>query len=128
MYIRSSRSRKNGRRIVAEEEVQAQGGNGEVSVDPEATELVFETEDVAELIAEVTGEDVEAVADEDEVTFTVGDTDYTVSAEGQEEILETSRRIMRGKSPVRASRTASRRPVSASSRTQGRTVRRAAHR
>lgn len=99
MYVRSS-TRRGNRRIYAEDDIQM----GEVAVDPEATELVFETEDVAELVAEVTGEDVEVVADEDAVTFTVGDTDYTVEAEGQEEILETSRKVLRGKRPVRANR------------------------
>lgn len=126
MYIRSSKNRRNGRRIVAEEEVQQNGGAADVSVAPEATELVFEAEDVAELVAEVTGEDVEVVADEDAVTFSVGDTDYTVEAEGQEEILESSRKVLRGKSPVRAGRSAARRTVSASRNTQnnGRVVRR----
>lgn len=119
MYIRSSKnSGRRNRRIVAEEEIQNNGGGGEgeVTVDPEATELVFEAQDVAELVAEVTGEDVEVEADEDAVTFTIGDTDYTVEAEGQEEILETSRKVLRGKTSVRANRTVTRRPVAASSR------------
>ena len=98
---------------------------GTVDVAPEATELVFETEDVAQLVAEVTGEDVEVEADEDSVVFTVGDFDYTVEPEGDEEILESSRKVLRGKKPVRASSraararrrgTRARRPVAAGTR------------
>lgn len=117
-YIRSSRNNRRGRRIVAEEEV------GAVSVAPEATELVFEAEDVAELVAEVTSQDVEVVADEDTVTFTVGDTDYTVESDGQEEIMESTRRSLRGKRPVRASRSISGRRSPVSRRSGARTVRR----
>lgn len=123
MYVRSSRNTNRNRRVYAEEEVQT----GAVDVQDEATELVFETEDVAELIAEVTGEDVEVVADEEAVTFTVGDTDYTVESEGQEEILESTRKNMRGKRTIRANsrNTSARRPVSAATRKTGsRTVRR----
>lgn len=105
--------KNNKRRIVAEDEVM---------VAPEATDLLFEAEDVAELVAEVTGEVVEVTADGDDVTFVVGEgetvEEYTVSAEGDEEILESSHRMLRGKRPVRASRRpmGARRPVSASRR------------
>ncbi len=77
---------------------------GDVSVDPEATELVFEAEDVAELVAEVTGEEVSVTVDTDAVVFTVGEDEFTVEPEGDEEILESSRRVLRGKKPVKASR------------------------
>ena len=104
--------KNNKRRIVAEDEV---------SVAPEAAELLFEAEDVAELVAEVTGQVVEVSAEGDDVTFTIGEgeqvEEYTVSAEGDEEIVESSRRIARGMRPVRASRRPmARRPVSASAR------------
>ena len=97
---------------------------GVVEVAPEATELVFETEDVAQLVAEVTGEDVEVEADENRVVFTVGDYDYTVEPEGTEEILESSTKVLCGKKAVKASSkarrprmgTRARRPVSASTR------------
>jgi hypothetical protein len=58
MYIQ----RKRGRRIVADAEVA-----------PEAMDLLFEAEDVAELVAEVTGDVVEVTADGDEVVFSVGE-------------------------------------------------------
>lgn len=103
---------------------------GTVEVAPEATELVFEAEDVAQLVAEVTGQDVEVEADEDSVIFTVGDFDYTVEPEGTEEILESSSKVLCGSKSVRASSRArrqgtgarSRRPVDASTRRQGRPV------
>lgn len=103
---------KNGRRrIVAEDEI---------NVAPEASELLFEAEDVAELVAEVTGEPVEVSADEDVVVFAVGEgenaEEFTVTAEGdEEEVLESSRAAFRGKKPVKAStRRPARRPVTAS--------------
>ena len=110
------------RRIVAEDEIMDQemddvvdeGGAGAVEVAPEATDLLFEAEDVAELVAEVTGEAVEVTVDDDAVTFAIGDDEFTVEAEGDEEILEASRKVLRGKRRVSAStsrRVASRKPA-----------------
>lgn len=92
-------------RVVAEDEmikdeivedVDAGEDAGVVEVDPEATELLFEAEDVAELLAEVTGQDVEVtVNDDDTVDFGVGEDIYTVSAEGDEELLEASTRVLK---------------------------------
>lgn len=63
----------------------------EVDVAPEATELLFEADDVAELVSEVTGEDVAVEVAEDSVEFTVGEDEvYTVEPEGTEEILEAA--------------------------------------
>lgn len=93
-----------------EEIVEAPEGIEEPEVDvevaPEATELLFETEDVAELIAEVTDSEVVVDVDDDteEITFTVDDVPYVVEPEGDEEILETSRRVLKGKKAVKASR------------------------
>ena len=90
----------------------------DTQVSPEASDLLFEAEDVADLVAEITGEPVEVTADENEVTFAVGDEEYTATADGDEEILESVRRPMRNKKAVSAStrRPATRRPVSASTR------------
>ena len=117
-------------RIVAGEELDGGAADvGTAEVAPEATDLLFEAEDVAELVAEVTGEAVEVTAEEDTVTFAIGEDEYTVEAEGNEEILESVRRPMRGKRTVAAStrRTpaARRRTVSASTQTRrtARTVR-----
>jgi len=67
--------------------------DGEVNVDAAASELLFEAEDVAELVSEVSGLPVDVTVDEDEVTFTVGDDTYTVTPEGDEEVVEESTRV-----------------------------------
>lgn len=99
MYIDNARRMTQRRRIRAGEEV---------AVAPEATDLLFEAEDVAELVAEVTGQVVEVTADGDDVTFAIGDGDeaeeFTVSAEGDEEVLEATRRPLKGRRTVSASR------------------------
>lgn len=87
------------RRITANANV-----DGETTVAPEASDLLFEAEDVAELVAEVTGEPVDVSADDDTVTFAVGEDEYTVEAEGDEEVLEAVRRPLRNKKAVAASR------------------------
>lgn len=76
-------------------------------VDPAATDLLFETEDVAQLLAEVTESEVTADVDEDTdaIVFTVNDQEYLVEPEGDEEILEATRKSLRGKKPVKASTT-----------------------
>lgn len=104
-------------KVVADEEMDVQVG-GETVVEPEASDLLFEAEDVAELVAEITGEDVEVTADDDSVVFAVGDDEYTVEAEGNEEILEAVKRPLKNKKSVKASR----KPVQATR--QGKVVRR----
>lgn len=85
--------RRNGRRVFAD---------AEIDVAPEATELLFEADDVAELVAEVTGEDVSVEVADEGVEFTVGEDVITVEPEGDEELLEASTRI-RGRKAVKAS-------------------------
>lgn len=77
----------------------------EADVAPEATDLLFETEDVAQLLAEVTNSEVTADVDDDTdaIVFTVNDEEYVVEPEGDEEILEATRRPLRGKKSVKAS-------------------------
>lgn len=96
------------RKITANEEIP-----GGANVAPEASDLLFEAEDVAELVAEVTGEPVEVTADDTTVTFAIGEDEFTVEAEGNEEILETARRPLRNKKPVAASTNRTRRPAPA---------------
>lgn len=95
--------------------------NEDVNVEETASDLLFEAEDVAELVAEVTGEPVEVSVDEDEVVFTVGEDEYTVTAEGDEEEVESSikprgrkvqagRQVATRKTPVKAN-TANRKMV-----------------
>lgn len=77
-----------------------------VEIEPEATDLLFEVEDVADLVAEVTGEPVEVSVDDETgaAKFTVGDEEITVEPDGDEEILESVRRPLRNKKTVSASR------------------------
>ena len=111
-------SKRMGRRVIRANDDIVDDTNEEAVVDEdvanidiadEATHLLFEAEDVAELLAEVSGEDVAVTADEDAVTFEVGDDVYTVEAEGDEEILESTRVNRAGRKPVRASRRVTRR-------------------
>lgn len=106
------------RRIVADDEIDTQATQvqepaadaGEVSVEPEATELLFETNDVAQLIAEVAGQDVEVAVDDEsgETVFTVGEDEFTITPDEDMEVLESTRRPLRGKKGIKAS---TRRPV-----------------
>lgn len=121
MYISKYSTKKARRRVTAGEEIDAPVETNaveedfeepveDIEIDPAATELVFETEDVAQLIAEITEDTVSVEADENAVIFTVGDADYTVEPEGDEEILETSRKVLKGKKAVSAS-TRTRKPA-----------------
>lgn len=64
----------------------------------EEQEILFEAEDVAEVLAEATGEPVDYTVDDEttEVTFTVGENEITVTPEGDEEVVEEST-IVRGR-------------------------------
>ena len=90
-------------------------------VDAVDTDLLFEASDVAELLAEVTGKPVDVTVQDDgeSVDFAIEDDVFTIKAEGDEEILETSRRSLRGKKPVAASGCDNRRPAA---NTRGRRV------
>lgn len=92
------------RRIVADEEVMVE--ETEVDVAPEATDLLFEAEDVAELVAEITGSPVEVTVDDsgDAVTFAVGEDEFLVEADGGEEVLEAVRKPMKNKRTVAANK------------------------
>ena len=93
-------ARPTRRAIRANEEIEE-----EVAVAPEATDLLFEAEDVAELVAEVTGDEVAVEVAEDEVVFTVGEDEFTVTPEGDEELVESAtRKASRRSSSVKASR------------------------
>ncbi len=78
----------------------------DVEVSPEATELLFETEDVAQLLAEVTQQpvDVDTADDGESVEFTVGKDVYTVESEGDEEVLESVRKPFKRKKAIKSSR------------------------
>lgn len=99
------------------DDIDDMGDMGEISIAPEATDLLFEAEDVAELLAEVTGSPVDVSADGSVVSFDIGDETYTVEAEGDEEIVESSTCIMSSKRIVAPSKTIKRGSIAA-----GRTV------
>lgn len=106
-------TRKPLKAVKADEEVEEIKETApEAEVAPEATELLFETEDVAQLLAEVTDEDVTVDVDDDtdEIVFTVADEEYTVAPDGEEELLEASTRIM-GKKRVSAASKLRKRPM-----------------
>lgn len=73
--------------------------NSEVAA--EAAELLFETQDVADLIAEVTGEAVTVEADGTVATFEIGDEVFTVEGDEDDEVVEASTKFK--KRPVKAS-------------------------
>lgn len=85
------------KRVVAEDELN----QGAVEVPAEATDLLFEAEDVAQLLAEATGEDVSVEVDDDAVEFTVGDQVLTAEAEGDEEVVESSTRVVKSRKSAR---------------------------
>ena len=89
--------------VVVDEKVDDVEEVAEVEVEPEAYGLLFEAEDVAELVAEITETPVEVTVDDDAVTFAVGEDEFTVTPEGDEEILEAVRRPLRNKRAIRAS-------------------------
>lgn len=88
-------------------------------VPAEESELLFEVGDVAEVLAEATGEPVDYTIDDEttEVTFTVGEDEITVTPEGDEEVVEESTRVRGRKiAAARRMRRQAARKVSASRR------------
>lgn len=79
------------KRIMANEEAEAEA---DAVVEQEAIGLLFEAQDVADLVSEITETPVEVTVDkDDQVVFTVGEDVFTVEAEGTEEMVEASRRV-----------------------------------
>ena len=76
----------------------------ETDIAPDAADLLFEAEDVAQLVAEITGEDVEVTADENEVTFEVAGEEFTCTAEEDIDEVESSKSIKRSMKRVAASK------------------------
>ena len=73
------KSMRSGNRVMADTDVA-----------PEASELLFETEDVAQIVSEITGEDVDVTVDGEVAEFAVGDETYTCEAENIDEVMESS--------------------------------------
>ena len=104
------------RRITASEDVAP------VEVAPEAAELLFEAEDVAELVAEITEEVVDVAVDGEDVIFSVGEDEFVVTPDEDIEEVESSRKV--GRRAVRASRRPARRSSRARRVAASRSVRR----
>lgn len=78
---------------------------GAVDIDPDAFELLFETADVAELLAEATGAEVVVEENDGVVNFEIGDEIFTITPDGdEEEVMEAISALSRNK--VTASRKA----------------------
>ena len=89
----------------------------ETEVAEDVVELLFEANDVADLISDVTGEDVTVESDGDVVEFTVGEETFTCEPDEGADTVESSTRILRRKAvkastrrPVRAGRTVKKLP------------------
>ena len=80
-------------------EAEAPVEEPDVFVEDAASTLLFEAEDVAELVAEITEQDVDVTIDDeaDSVTFAVGDDEYVITPEGDEEIVESSTKKFRSR-------------------------------
>ena len=112
--VRASRAALSRKAVRADEEIEEiidapadeapVAEEAEVTIDEDATELLFEAEDVAELISEVTELPVDVTVDEDEVVFSVGDDDYTVTPEDDIEEVAASKRTRASVRRVSASR------------------------
>ena len=83
------------RKITAAEEVEEieEKVEEEVEVAPEVEDVLFEAEDVAELVAEITGEVVEVAADGEDIVFSVGEDEFTVTPDEDAEYVESSKRV-----------------------------------
>jgi len=77
-----------------------------IDEEPVQEELLFEVGDVAEVIAEVTGEPVDYTVDDEtaEVTFSYGEDEITVTPEGTEEVVEDSTRISKAAKKIAAAK------------------------
>lgn len=84
------------RRILADDDIE------EMDVpemdDTVETALLFEAEDVAELLREVTGKDVDMDADEGVVNFIIDDETFTITPPANTEVVESSTRHRRSRS------------------------------
>lgn len=92
-----------------DEEIPAEDDFVEEEEGYEEQSLLFDADDVAQVLAEATGESVDYTVDDEtlEVSFAVGDQEITITPEGDEEVVEESTR-------VRGSKIAASRKVSAS--------------
>lgn len=121
MLIRS----KN--KIVADDEIMEQPVDqvaDDVDVEPAAAEMLFEAEDVADILAEVTGQPitVEVADDASQCVIGVGEDEFTIDAEDAEEINEAE--PVPEEEPVAESKKIRGKAVRASSKLGGKVIKR----
>ena len=122
MLIRSKK------KIVADDEIMEkpvdQVADDEVAVEPAAAEMLFEAEDVADILAEVTGQPitVEVADDASQCVIGVGDDEFTIDAEDAEQINEAA--PVPEEEPVAESKKIRGKAVQAASKLGGKVIKR----
>lgn len=102
--------------------IQAAEDTDDAVVEPEDVGFMFDAEDVADLVSEVTGEEVEIAVEDDAVTFTVGEDEYTVEPDEGAEVMEMTR--VPAKKTAVAANTATKKTAVRASTDRSRVVRR----
>lgn len=119
---------RNKKKIVADDEIMEkpvdQVADDEVAVEPAAAEMLFEAEDVADILAEVTGQPitVEVADDASQCVIGVGDDEFTIDAEDAEQINEAA--PVPEEEPVAESKKIRGKAVQASSKLGGKVIKR----
>lgn len=119
---------RNKKKIVADDEIMeqpvSQVAEDDVDVEPAAAEMLFEAEDVADILAEVTGQPitVEVADDASQCVIGVGDDEFTIDAEDAEEINEAE--PVKEEEPVAESKKIRGKAVKASSKLGGKVIKR----
>lgn len=121
MLIRSKK------KIVADDEIMEQPVDqvaDDVDVEPSAAEMLFEAEDVADILAEVTGQPitVEVADDASQCVIGVGEDEFTIDAEDAEQINEAE--PVPEEEPVAESKKIRGKAVRASSKLGGKVIKR----
>ena len=121
MLIRSKK------KIVADDEIMEQSVDqvaDDVDVEPSAAEMLFEAEDVADILAEVTGQPitVEVADDASQCVIGVGEDEFTIDAEDAEQINEAE--PVPEEEPVAESKKIRGKAVRASSKLGGKVIKR----
>ena len=121
MLIRSKK------KIVADDEIMEKPVDQvayDVDVEPSAAEMLFEAEDVADILAEVTGQPitVEVADDASQCVIGVGDDEFTIDAEDAEQINEAA--PVPEEEPVAESKKIRGKAVQAASKLGGKVIKR----
>lgn len=118
---------RNKKKIVADDEIIEKPVDqvaNDVDVEPSAAEMLFEAEDVADILAEVTGQPitVEVADDASQCVIGVGDDEFTIDAEDAEQINEAA--PVPEEEPVAESKKIRGKAVQAASKLGGKVIKR----